>query len=215
VKPVASDGTSSKTTSPGISAPGETAIKLCGFGGQGIILAGVLIGKAAALFDGMQATFTQSYGPEARGGECSSSVIIGNDRANYPFVDAADVLVAMAQTAYDKYITQLKPGGLLILDSNMVEPHSIPEGATVRGVPATAMAEKLGNKIVANVVMLGFFTAVSGRISRDSMEKVIAQTVPKRFLDLNMNAFGQGHEHAGKPESRVPPARRAGEQENR
>ena len=179
----------------------ETAIKLCGFGGQGIILSGLMIGKAVAIYDGMQATFTQSYGPEARGGECSASVIVSEDRAEYPFVNDADILVALSQVAYNKYIKQLKPGGLLVLDSDLVEPLGVPEGVTIRGVPATAFAEQLGNKIVANVVMLGFFTAVSGKVSRKSMEKVISETVPKRFIDLNMKAFAKGHDHSSSKES--------------
>jgi 2-oxoglutarate ferredoxin oxidoreductase subunit gamma len=179
----------------------ETAIKLCGFGGQGIILSGLMIGKAAAIYDGLQATFTQSYGPEARGGECSASVIVSDSRADYPFVEAADILVALSQAAYNKYVKQLKQGGLLIIDSNLVDPHSVPEGITVRGVPSTAFAEQLGNKIVANVVMLGFFTSVSGKVSRKSMEKVISKTVPKRFIELNMKAFAMGYDYADKAES--------------
>jgi 2-oxoglutarate ferredoxin oxidoreductase subunit gamma len=173
----------------------ETAVKLCGFGGQGIILSGLLIGKAASIYDGKQATFTQSYGPEARGGECSASVIVSKQRSSYPFVDNADVLVAMSQVAYNKYVKQLKENSLLIIDANLVDPHDTPKGTTIRSVPATAIAEKLGNKIVANVVMLGFFTAASGAVSPDSMKKVISETVPKRFIDLNMKAFDMGHEH--------------------
>ena len=162
-----------------------------------------MIGKAAAIHDGLQATFTQSYGPEARGGECSSSVIVSDKRAEYPFVENADILIAMSQVAYNKYVKQLKQEGLLVIDSDLVDPHSVPKGVKIRGVPSTAFAEQLGNKIVANVVMLGFFTAVSGRITRKSMETVIAETVPKRFVDLNMNAFSMGYEHADKKESYV------------
>lgn len=179
----------------------ESAIKLCGFGGQGIILAGMLIGKAATIYDGLQSTFTQSYGPEARGGECSASVIVGENRASYPFVNNADILVAMSQVAFNKYIPQLKPGGLLIIDTNLVEPNNVPEGAEIRMIPMTAFAGKLGNKIVANVVMLGFFSAVSGTVSRKSLEKVITDTVPSRFIDLNMKAFNMGFEHAESKES--------------
>ncbi len=199
---VGSKTTKNETAHKKTLAGAETAIELCGFGGQGIILSGVMIGKAAALYDGLQATFTQSYGPEARGGECSSSVILSKNRASYPFVNEADVIVSMAQTAFNKYIPQLKPDGLLIIDSDLVEPHGVPKGATVRAVPATAIAEELGNKIVANVVILGFFTAVSGKVTRDSMERVVAETVPKRFVDLNMKAFSKGYDYADKPESR-------------
>lgn len=202
-----SKATGGKPASPAAGKCGETAIKLCGFGGQGIILSGMMVGKAAAIYDGLQSTFTQSYGPEARGGECSSSVIISSERASYPFVDKADVLVSMSQTAFNKYITKLKPGGLLIIDSDLVEPDNVPEGVTVRAVPSTAIAENLGNKIVANVVMLGFFTAVSGAVSRESMSRVVAETVPKRFVDLNIKAFNEGHDHADKAESHHEVAR--------
>ncbi len=185
-----------KSSSAGKSATlEETAVKLCGFGGQGIILSGLLIGKAASIYDGKQATFTQSYGPEARGGECSASVIVSRQRSSYPFVDNADVLVAMSQVAYNKYIKQLKENSLLIIDSDLVDPHGTPKGTTIRSVPATAIAEKLGNKIVANVVMLGFFTAASGAVSPEAMKKVVSETVPKRFIDLNMKAFDMGYEH--------------------
>jgi len=173
----------------------ETAIKLCGFGGQGIILSGLLIGKAASIYDGKQATFTQSYGPEARGGECSASVIVSRQRASYPFVNNADVIVAMSQVAYNKYIKQLKEDSLLIIDANLVDPHSTPKGTTIRSVPATAIAESLGNKIVANVVMLGFFAAASGAVSPEALKKVISETVPKRFIELNMKAFDMGYGH--------------------
>jgi 2-oxoglutarate ferredoxin oxidoreductase subunit gamma len=197
---VAGKTTGGKTAAPGTL--GETAIKLCGFGGQGIILSGMLIGRAASIYDGKQATFTQSYGPEARGGECSASVIVSTQRASYPFVDSADVLVAMSQVAYNKYILQLKEDALLVIDTDLVEPHNTPKGTTIRSVPATAIAEKLGNKIVANVVMLGFFTAASGAVSVDAMKKVIAESVPKRFIDLNMKAFDMGYEHADQSRER-------------
>ena len=199
-------GTNKKKNKTATKNPGtahETAIKLCGFGGQGIILSGLMIGKAAAIYDSLQATFTQSYGPEARGGECSSSVIVSDERAEYPFVENADILIAMSQVAYNKYVKQLKQKGLLVIDSNLVDPHGVPEGVSIRGVPSTAFAEQLGNKIVANVVMLGFFTAVSGRITRESMEKVITETVPKRFVDLNKRAYNMGYEHASKDESHL------------
>jgi 2-oxoglutarate ferredoxin oxidoreductase subunit gamma len=201
VIPVKTDADNNKSAVQDSRAATETAIKLCGFGGQGIILSGLMIGKAAAIYDGMQATFTQSYGPEARGGECSASVIVSENRAEYPFVNEADILVALSQVAYNKYVKQLKPEGLLVLDSDLVEPQNAPEGATIRGVPATAFAEQLGNKIVANVVMLGFFTAVSGKVSRKSMEKVISETVPKRFIELNMKAFAKGYDHSASEES--------------
>ena len=175
---------------------GKTAIKLTGFGGQGIILSGQIIGEAAAIHDRKNSTFTQSYGPEARGGAACAEVIISDSRVGYPFVNTPDILVAMSQAAFDKYISSLKKGGMLIYESDMVKPHSLPENVRMFSIPATALAEKLGNKIVANVVLLGFFTAITGAITRDAALKVLETSVPARFLDLNRKAFEQGYSHA-------------------
>jgi len=173
----------------------KIAIKITGFGGQGIILAGQIIGEAAAIHDRKNSTFTQSYGPEARGGAACAEVIILDSRVGYPFVDAPDILVAMSQTAFDKYISSLKKGGTLIYETDMVKVHNLPENVRVSSISATALAEKLGNKIVANVVLLGFLTAVTGVITRDSALKVLETSVPARFVDLNRKAFEQGYNY--------------------
>ncbi|MFH1616595.1 MAG: 2-oxoacid:acceptor oxidoreductase family protein, partial [Planctomycetota bacterium] len=166
-----------------------TSIKITGFGGQGIILAGQIIGEAAAIFDKKQSTFTQSYGPEARGGAACAEVIISDTRIGYPFVNQPDILVALSQTAYDKYISSLKEGGILITESELVNPHSVPKDVKMFSVPATTLAEKLGNKIVTNVVLLGYFAAVTELISKEAALKVLETNVPPRFIELNKKAF--------------------------
>jgi len=171
----------------------KVQVKLSGFGGQGIILGGYMIGKAAALYDGKFATHTQSYGPEARGGACSAEVIISDDKpTDYPFITNADVLVTMSQEAFETYRATLKKNGTLIYDRDLVHIHDVPKSVKVRSIPATKIAEQLGNKIVANVVMLGYFARVTGAVSKNAMMHCIRDSVPKRFVELNMRAFEEG-----------------------
>jgi 2-oxoglutarate ferredoxin oxidoreductase subunit gamma len=169
-------------------------IRLAGYGGQGIVLAGQLLGKAAALYDGREAVFTQSYGPEARGGASSADVVIADGPVDFPLVTRPDCLVAMFQEAYERYRPDLAPGGLLVIDRDLVRP--APDEGPYRAVPATRLAEGLGKKIVANVVMLGFFTAVSGLVRREAVEAALRSSLPKRLLDLNLRAFAAGYEQA-------------------
>lgn len=172
-------------------------IKFGGFGGQGIVLAGYITGKAVALYDGKHSVFTQLYGPEARGGASSSEVVIDEDKViDYPYVTSADVMVIMSQEAYDKYVERVKEGGILIVDEDLVKVDDRAKRAVLYKVPATRMAEKLGNKIVANIVMLGFLTAVTGLVSREAMVKSIRDSVPERFLEINMRAFEEGYSYA-------------------
>ncbi len=170
-------------------------IRVSGLGGQGIILAGYIIGKAASIYDGKEATMAQAYGPEARGSACSSQVIIADERIHYPYVTEPGVLVCMSQEAYDKFVPELKPGGVVLIDETLVEEGSFPEGTTVYRVPATDIAEELGRKIVANIVMLGFFAACTGVVDREAMRQAVAGSVPAAALDLNMDAFDRGYEH--------------------
>lgn len=169
-------------------------VRLAGYGGQGIVLAGLLLGKAAALYDGKEAVFTQSYGPEARGGASSADVVIADGPVDYPLVSRPDCLVVMFQEAYERYRPDLTDGGLLVLDQDLVKPDAA-EGA-FRAIPATRLAEGLGKKIVANVVMLGFLTAVSGLVSRQAVEAALRSTLAPRLLDLNLRAFQAGYDYA-------------------
>ena len=103
-------------------------IKIGGFGGQGVILAGMIIGRAAAIYDHKDATLTQSFGPEARGGACSAQVVVNTERNLYPMVSSPDVLVVMSQPAFDKFLPEVKPDGLILYESSLVSPDSIPAG---------------------------------------------------------------------------------------
>ena len=171
-------------------------IILCGFGGQGIVIAGYILGSAAAKYDNKESSFVPSYGPEARGGECASRIVIADEPIDYPFITHVDILIAMAQPAYNKYIEYLKENGILIHDEDLVHPDERAKKASkIFSIPATRIAERLGNRIVANVVMLGFFCAVTKVVSYDALRKAIMEGVPKRFLDLNMKAFDEGYNY--------------------
>jgi 2-oxoglutarate ferredoxin oxidoreductase subunit gamma len=170
-------------------------VRFAGFGGQGIIRSGIIIGAAASLHDERFATLNQSFGPEARGGACSAQVIVSDQRVLYPYVTSPDILVAMSQEAYSKYEAELKDGGILIYDSDLVRPKSTQKKIKEFSIPATRFAEDMGNRIIANVVMLGFFTAVTDVVTLDAMKKALPDFVPPRFVDLNMKAFDKGYDH--------------------
>jgi 2-oxoglutarate ferredoxin oxidoreductase subunit gamma len=173
-------------------------IRLAGFGGQGIILAGYLLGKAAGLYAGREAVFTQSYGPEARGGACAAQVSVSDEPIEYAHFDLADTLVVMSQEAWTKYGPTAKPGALVIIDEGLVDPGA--GTRDVRRAPFTGIAEELGNRIVANITMLGYLTAGSDLITREAMEEAIRTEVRPRFIDLNLEAFGRGYACARQPE---------------
>ena len=173
-----------------------TEIRIAGFGGQGVILATQILGRAASIFDGVHATMTQSFGPEARGGACSAQLIVSDEPVLYPYVTRADVLVAMSQEAYSKFAREVKPGGILIVERDLVQPGQPPEGIRVCPLAATRMAEELGKRVVQNVVMLGFFAAVTGIVSAAALEKAVLSSVPSHLADLNRRALQAGA-HAG------------------
>ena len=170
-------------------------IKFAGYGGQGIIRSGIIVGMAASIYDNKFSTMSQSFGPEARGGACSSQLVVSESKVLYPYVTRSDVLVAMSQEGYDKFEPELSEEGILLTDEDLVK-HKPPSGKVkVYSIPATRFAEHLGIKIVANVVMLGFFTAVTDIVSYEAMKKAIPESVPKKALDLNIKAFEKGYEY--------------------
>jgi 2-oxoglutarate ferredoxin oxidoreductase subunit gamma len=171
-------------------------VRLAGFGGQGIILAGYVLGKAAAIFEKRHAVLTQSYGPEARGGACSTDVIISSVPIHYPKVTVPDILAAMSQEAYHTYGHGFAPGGVLLIDSDLVELDEQPGGVEVRSFPATRLAEELGRRIVANMVMLGFLIGATGVVSADAMRQAIKSSVPAGTVEINLKAFEQGLDQA-------------------
>jgi len=171
-------------------------IKLCGFGGQGIILSGYIMGKAATIYDNKEAVLTQSYGPEARGGACSADVVISDVKIDYPYLKNINILVVMGKEAYSTYAKELGKGRLLLIDENLVELNKTQVTRNkwqVKAIPATRLAEELGKKIVANIVMLGFFTAVTDVISHNAMKNAILSSVPKGTEKFNESAFSKGY----------------------
>jgi 2-oxoglutarate ferredoxin oxidoreductase subunit gamma len=179
-------------------------IRFAGYGGQGIIRSGIIAGKAASIFDNKFSTMSQSFGPEARGGACSSQLVVSETKVLYPYVTKADVLVAMSQEGYDKFESEIKEeGGLLLYDEDLVKTKPLKGKIKAYAIPATRFAEQLGNKIIANVVMLGFLTAITGVVSYDAMKKALPGSVPEKALDLNIKAFEKGYEYGKQPSARA------------
>jgi 2-oxoglutarate ferredoxin oxidoreductase subunit gamma len=169
-------------------------IRFAGFGGQGIIKSGIIVAAAASLHEGKNAVQTQSYGPESRGGACKSEVVISEEDVDFPKVVKPDVLVVMSQHAYNDYVEDLKPQGTIILDPDMI-PHEIElKDVKVFRVPATKIAEELGRRIVANIVMIGAFTSLTGLLDSNAIKESIKENIPKGTEDLNLAAYQKGHD---------------------
>jgi 2-oxoglutarate ferredoxin oxidoreductase subunit gamma len=167
-------------------------VRLAGFGGQGIVLAGYILGKAATLYGGKEAILTQSYGPEARGGACSAELVVDDQPIDYPTLESPDILVLMSQEAFEKYGSQVAPGAAVMVESDLVEgaPEEWP------GIPASRLAEELGARISANIVMLGFLIGVTRLLNLEALEHAISSSVPERTVELNLKAFAAGYEYA-------------------
>jgi 2-oxoglutarate ferredoxin oxidoreductase subunit gamma len=172
-------------------------IRIAGYGGQGVILAASVIGKAVSIFEGGYATMTQAFGPEARGGSSSAQVILSSDPILYPYVTQPDILVVMSQEAYTKFAPLVKPGGILITENELVQMTggTVPQGVRVYGVPATRLAEELGRKVVLNIVMVGFFGAVTNLVDPDALRKAVEDSVPPAMQKLNLAAFDKGFQY--------------------
>lgn len=171
-------------------------IRFSGAGGQGLILAGVIMAEAASIFQGIQAVQSQSYGPEARGGASKSEVIISDGPIDYPKVTKCDALLALTQEACDKYSHDLKDGGVLLYDNDLIT--RLPEGnfkKTGFNITNTAKNE-VGREIVTNIVALGAMVALTGVVTRENAEKAVLARVPEAFLELNKKAFNLGFEKA-------------------
>jgi 2-oxoglutarate ferredoxin oxidoreductase subunit gamma len=173
----------------------RTEIRLSGAGGQGIVLAGQILGQAASLYEkGKSATFTQSYGPEARGGACSAEIVISDDSVGYPYVISPQLLVTMSQQAYNKYATNLSRETLIIIDPDLVKPNAS-HNPHILSIPATNLARDMGRAVVANIIMLGFVAAVSDVVSAEALKKSILATVPEGTGEFNIEAFTAGYEY--------------------
>jgi len=172
----------------------RTEVRFAGFGGQGIISAGKITGRAAAIYDGKEAVMMQSYGPEARGGACNSDLVVSDEAIGSPQLTIPGVVVIMSQEAFDKYGSVIAEGGTLITDEDLVDAAGAAGTPRTYAVPATRIADELGRKIVANVVMLGALSAITGLVSRDAMLEAILASVPPRTKELNERAFDAGYE---------------------
>jgi 2-oxoglutarate ferredoxin oxidoreductase subunit gamma len=172
-----------------------TELRVAGFGGQGVILSAIVLGKAASIYQGAYATMTQNFGPEARGGACSAQLLLSNDPILYPYVTQPDILVVMSQEAYVKFGPELKEDGTLIVEQDLVRVTNLPRSTKVYSCPATRLAEELGKRMVLNSVMVGFFTAVTHLLEPDAVRKAVADSVPSNFRDLNVKAFEKGFEY--------------------
>ena len=171
-------------------------LRFSGAGGQGLITAGIIMAKAASIYEGKQAVQSQSYGPEARGGASKSEVIISDGPIDYPKATTVNALLAMTQEACDKYTHDLKDGGILLVDSDLVT--KLPAGNyKIISFPIINTAKnEVGREIVANIVALGAMVALTGQVSRDNAEKAVLSSVPEAFIELNRKAFSIGYEKA-------------------
>lgn len=181
-----------------------TEIRLAGFGGQGVILSAIVLGKAASIHQGAFATMTQSFGPEARGGACSAQLIVSDSPVLYPYVSQPDILVVMSQEAANRFVSDLKDGGVLIVEQDLVRVSELKSHVKVYSVPATRIAEDLGKRMVLNSVMVGFFAAVTHLLEPDAVRKAVADSVPPSFRELNLKAFDRGFEYGATAQAVSP-----------
>jgi 2-oxoglutarate ferredoxin oxidoreductase subunit gamma len=175
-------------------------IRIAGFGGQGVVLSGYIVGKAASIYDNGFASLTQSYGPESRGGFCRAEVVISDVPIDYPYVVSPQVQIILSQSSYGAYGQNAPPDTLVIVDSDLVEVDSSQEPKPL-SIPARRMAEELGRPVVANIIMLGFLAATSNIVSHEAIRKSILDSIPPGTESLNMKAFEVGYnygvEHGG------------------
>ncbi len=165
-------------------------IRLAGEGGQGMILAGIILAEAAAIYEGKNAVQTQSYGPEARGGASKAEVVISSGEIDHPEVLEADVLVALSKDAFKKFASNVKLGGLYIVDEEKVDSHTVPQAVRV---PITRIAfETTGRIITANTVALGVLVGLTGVVSRTAIEKAVLARAPKGTEEMNRAALFKG-----------------------
>ena len=171
----------------------KVEVRISGLGGQGVVLAGQILGRAA-VYDGKNVVQTQSYGAEARGSIAKSEVIISDGKIGFPVVRKCDILVAMNQEALDRHLKDVKEDGVLIVDSTYAKKISETK-AKIFKIPATEHAEKtFGDRIYANMLMLGALTKATNIVSEKAMKKAIQDAVMKNIADINEEAYKKGKE---------------------
>ncbi len=170
----------------------RTEVRISGLGGQGVVLAGAILGRAV-IRDGKYAVQTQSYGAEARGSAAKSEVIISDEQISFPKVRRCDILIAMSQSALNTHIKDLKENGILLVDRDMVKRLPMVK-ATVFRIPATKAAEaELKSSVYANVVMLGALTRATQIVSKEAVEEAISESVPEKTKEKNLKGFTIGY----------------------
>jgi 2-oxoglutarate ferredoxin oxidoreductase subunit gamma len=174
----------------------QIGIIVTGFGGQGIILAGRILGMSASIGDKKESTLVQAYGPESRGGACNAQVMIADLPIHYPYINAPQILIALSQAGYDKFAPSLNADSILLIDQDLVTLDPSREKACdYFAISATRMAENLGNKMMANIIMLGFCTAITQVVSSEAIKKTISESVPKGTETRNIEAFAKGFDY--------------------
>jgi len=169
------------------------AIQLCGFGGQGVILATLILGSTAVTKQGYHAVQTQSFGSEARGGECQAELILSKDQIFSPTADQADILVAMSDLALSRYVVRLKTGGVLLMDPDMVtKPERI--DLKIYEIRANHIAKEIGFAMAGNMVFLGALNRLTGILTEEQLFDGIKENVPERFAEVNIKAARTGIE---------------------
>ena len=169
-------------------------IRLAGSGGQGLILAGVILAEAAGIGDGKFVCQTQSYGPAARGGASKAEVVISDTEIDYPKAIRPDVLLALNQASLDKYLGDLKPGGVLLVDADLVREVQV-EGAVA--IPFTRLARELGKEMMANIVALGALATITQAVSAEGLKQAVLARVPPQTREMNQKALEAGMAAAG------------------
>jgi len=173
------------------SGNGKATFKIAGFGGQGVVLTSIVLGRAAIL-DGKYVAQSASYGSESRGGECNAEVVISLNQIDYPLVDKVQTLVVMSQPALSRYLPDLFSGGILLVDPDMIRKMPERDDITVLRIPATATADALGRRIVANMVMLGALQATTRVVSEKSLATAIRENARPETVELNLKAAREG-----------------------
>jgi 2-oxoglutarate ferredoxin oxidoreductase subunit gamma len=169
-------------------------VRIGGFGGQGVILSATILGRAVSLYENGYATMTQSYGPEARGGAASAALVLSDQPVLYPYLANLDILVVMSQEAYTRFTPELRQDGILLIEEDLVRLDHLADHRRVYGIPATRLAEEIGKKMVLNVVMVGFLSAITKAVGPEACKKAVSDLVPKKFKDLNLGAFEKGYQ---------------------
>lgn len=171
----------------------QKKIIITGFGGQGVIMAGRIVGRAAALGDKLESSLVQSYGPESRGGACSVQVTIADEQIYYPYINVPDILVCMSRAGYDKYADILEKDTILITDQDLV---NLSISRDYFSIPATRFAEEMGLKMMANIIMIGFLSGITEAVTLDSARDTVSKSVPPKTVEINLKAFDRGWEFA-------------------